>query len=317
MIRFILALLLIVSVSAQITPYPAIKNTASDVAATPIPGSTPTTALTVSMLGYSSINDGQGGFFYWDYASAAIASFDVILSSNPAYAVNGRWLRVVGSPVSFDAIASNGGSGTNINLFGTTYISNGSIQTANFIDGAQLSYDQRSSFFAGNTDNAASQEFVAQQTPLVVTNIATLLSLPHPVRGQYAEVVTGEFNGTWQYCPDESTADNAYNIRRPDDIPTDADMGRWVWMRGRLDSNTQYTLPFNPEVNTNVVLINKSTNLFSANSNLLFQVINQIYSGTVTNIAELVSNDAMTNVPVVNVLAYYDPSNTNDHGGGR
>lgn len=260
-LRLFLFVVLTVYSFAQVTPYSAIKNTAADVAATPIPGNPPPTTLTVSMLGYNSVNDGYGGVFFWSYSATDIASFDVILSNNPTYAAAGRWVRLVGASDSFDAIARNAGTGTNISLFGTTYISNGSIQTASFIDGAQLAYNQRTSFFAGNTDNAASQQFVVDQTPLVVQDIAELLAIPNPPRGQYATVMTGPLSGTWQYCPDELAPDNVATlgtIRRPDSISTDADQGRWMFMAGDRYATTAPDLDAlvaaNPQIFTSQLL---------------------------------------------------------------
>jgi len=125
-----------------------------------------------------------------------------------------------------------GGSITNLtgaSLYGETYIENAKADTGTFKNGLHLSFDQMDAFKAGQVDNASSQLFMVQQTPLVVTNVATLLATPRPARGRMAWVQTGEWKGWWQFCPDETAADNGTTIRRPTSIVTDGEAARWVY----------------------------------------------------------------------------------------
>lgn len=126
----------------------------------------------------------------------------------------------------------SGGPVTNMtggSLYGETYIENGKIDTATFKNGASLAFDQMDSFKAGKVDNASSQLFMVQQTPLIVTNVATLLATPKPARGRAAIVLTGEWKGNWLFCPDETEPDNGTTIRRPNSVVTDGEAGRWVF----------------------------------------------------------------------------------------
>lgn len=243
MIRYLLLFLLTASLFGQTTSNPRTVNLPANLSAIPIPVTPPAVRMNVILLGTTTVGDMGSGSFYWDYSSSLTPdNFDVILSNDPAYSSIGRWIRLFPiAGVSIDAIARLNGSGTNTFLYVSTYIENAQIDNANFNDGAHLLFDQRGSFFAGLTDNAASQEFVAQQTPLVVQDIAELVAIPNPPRGQYATVMTGPLSGTWQYCPDELAPDNAATlgtIRRPSSISTNATKGRWMFMFGDRHSTT-------------------------------------------------------------------------------
>lgn len=76
------------------TSYPRSANTAVTLAAIPIPIDPPTVRMIATVTGVATIGDGNGGAYYWDYASVAVPDgFNYILSDNTTYAAAGRWIR--------------------------------------------------------------------------------------------------------------------------------------------------------------------------------------------------------------------------------
>ena len=51
-----------------------------------------TQRIVALVLGYSAVNDGGGGFFYWDTSATQAADGGTVFQSS--HSTNGRWLRL-------------------------------------------------------------------------------------------------------------------------------------------------------------------------------------------------------------------------------
>ena len=93
-------------------------------------------------------------------------------------------------------------------------------------DAAVLNYDG----FTQPPNYAAPISMVKLLTPAVAENLEDLLAADTGGISRWAYVLSGAGSGQWLYCPDETSADNGRDIRRPEEVVSDSSPGRWAKM---------------------------------------------------------------------------------------
>ncbi len=144
-------------------------------------------------------------------------------------------------------VATLNGSATNLTVYGGDLVG---LITADEIVADRVTI---------NTDNlndpdsaAAVKGFVKRMAPIAVNTIDELLAITTVPFSRHAFVLTNSIALQWVYCPDLEDPDNGVSVRRPDDITTDADPGRWqaVVLKDRVVSlpNMAALRAINPDI---------------------------------------------------------------------
>lgn len=155
----------------------------------------------------------------WRYIAGSTAT--VSSSVRPTINNSGRWVKI--------------SSGTS--LQGAAI-----VQADEVIAGAmQLLYDGWAPGVPN--DSAASVQQIKDMAPIVAGTVADMLGVETIYVGRYCQVLTGPLRGQWIFCPLDDADDNGQNVRRPTDIPTNDDPGRWVRVDRILTGNGTYDPP--------------------------------------------------------------------------
>ena len=129
----------------------------------------------------------------------------------------GRWVR-----------ATMTGAFRDISVEGPLYISD-------FTAGTVFGTTIRTPFteVVATDDQVVPWKFVVYGDPAIAADVPALLAADIiPGRSRWALVLTGTYAGSWVFCPTMTDPDNGTTRRRPDEITSDATMGRWVFVHG-------------------------------------------------------------------------------------